>query len=253
MMSVASCIPFPFFASRDAFLTMLACATRWLSMHLYMLTYMSMHESCLLVCPPYFNTMNLWTLDPNLHLSPVDTTFCLLSCLFVLPLVCLHPCFYACHAHHDYPLYAFSYALCNFSFHGLSASFLSLLLHVQTWSEDAWSQGIVTQAQVKRARMQACGDKPCNMFNRFRSLAFPFWLCTFLLGISCHVPFVLISRVWRPLFIFLHLYFWPCSRDVGIYFPALCACIVHDVCIYIPVHPFRCDCHSPCHLRQSDA
>ena len=83
MMSVASCIPFPFFASRDAFLTMLACATRWLSMHLYMLAYMSMHESCLLVCPPYFNTMKLWTSDPNLHLSPVDTTFCLLFPLFV--------------------------------------------------------------------------------------------------------------------------------------------------------------------------
>ena len=72
-----------------------------------------------------------------------------------------------------------------------------------------------------------------------------------LLGISCHIPFVVISRVWQPLFIFLHLYFGSCSRDVGIYFSALCACIVHDVCIYIPANPFRCDCHSPCHLRQA--
>ena len=31
----------------------------------------------------------------------------------------------------------------------------------------------------------------------------------------------------------MHLYFGPYSRDVGIYFPALCASIVHDVCIYI--------------------
>ena len=43
----------------------------------------------------------------------------------------------------------------------------------------------------------------------------------------------LISRVQRPLFIFLHLYFGPCSRDVSIYFLALCACIVRDVCMYI--------------------
>ena len=73
----------------------------------------------------------------------------------------------------------------------------------------------------------------------------------FVLGISCHVPFVLISRVWRPLFIFLHLYFGPCSRDVGIYFPILCACIVHDVCLYIPACPLWYDCHSQCHLRQA--
>ena len=139
MMPVASCSPFLFSAPCNDMLSMLICATHWLYMHFYTLTYMSMYESCLLVCRPCFNTMKLWTSDPNLHLSLVDTTFCLLSCFFVLPFVCLHPCFYACHAHHDYPLYAFSYALCNFSSHGLSAGFLSLLLHVQTWSEDTWS------------------------------------------------------------------------------------------------------------------
>ena len=32
-----------------------------------------------------------------------------------------------------------SYALCIFSFHCLSAGFLSLPLHVHTWSENAWS------------------------------------------------------------------------------------------------------------------
>ena len=40
-------------------LVMLVCATCWLSMHLYMLVYMFMHESYLLVCRPYFNTMML--------------------------------------------------------------------------------------------------------------------------------------------------------------------------------------------------
>ena len=68
---------------------MLVCATRWLNVHLYTLAYMSIHESCLLVCRPYFNTMKLWTPDPNLHLSLVNITFCLLSFLFALSLVCL--------------------------------------------------------------------------------------------------------------------------------------------------------------------
>ena len=97
-MPVASCIPFPFSASCDDMLTMLVCVTRWLSMHLYILAYMSMHESCLLVCRPCFNTMKLWTSDPNLNLSLVDTTFffafslvCLLACLLALLFLCL-PC-----------------------------------------------------------------------------------------------------------------------------------------------------------------
>ena len=116
----------PFFALHDAMLTMLVYATHWLSMHLYTLAYMSMHESCLLVCCPCFNTMKLWTFDLNLHLSLVDTIFCLLSCLFVFFLVCLFACLpscflvclfiswlvmspaicYACHVCHAYLLYA---------------------------------------------------------------------------------------------------------------------------------------------------
>ena len=73
-------------------LVILVCATRWLSMHLYTLVYMSMHESCLHVCRPYFNTMKLWTSDPNQNLSLTDTTFCLLSCLFAFSFVCLLSC-----------------------------------------------------------------------------------------------------------------------------------------------------------------
>jgi len=72
-------------------LAMLFCATRWLSMHLDMFAYLFMHESCLRVCHPCFNTMKLRTSNPNLHLSLVDTTFCLLSCLFAFLLVHL-PC-----------------------------------------------------------------------------------------------------------------------------------------------------------------
>ena len=95
-MPVALCIPFPFSILCDDMLAMLVCATCWLPMHLYMLAYMSMHESCLLVCHPCFNTMKLWTFDLNLHLSLVDTTFCLLSCLTVFFLVCLLACFPSC-------------------------------------------------------------------------------------------------------------------------------------------------------------
>ena len=72
----------PFSAPCNAMFTMLVCTTSWLSMHLYSLAYRSMHESCLLVCHPYFNTKKLWTSDPNLHLSPRTPPFvCLFACL----------------------------------------------------------------------------------------------------------------------------------------------------------------------------
>ena len=96
----------PFFAPCDAMLTMLDCATRWLSMHLYMLAYMFIHESCLLVCRLCFNTMKLWSFDHNLHLSLTDATFCLLSYLFAFLLVRLLSCFFACYVYHAYLLYA---------------------------------------------------------------------------------------------------------------------------------------------------
>ena len=74
----------PFSAPCDDMLTMLVCTTCWLSLHLYTLAYMIMHESCLLVCHPYFNTMKSWTFDPNLHLSLADTPFMCFPCLFAL-------------------------------------------------------------------------------------------------------------------------------------------------------------------------
>ena len=153
MMPVASCIPFSFAILCDDMLTMLVCATYWLSMHPYMLAYMFMHESCLLVCHPCFNTMKLWTFDLSLHLSLVDTTFCLpfllvcllsclLACLFAFLLSCLFvylvPCHVSCHML-CLPCLSCLSALClfhvlfaSFSFPYLSASFLSLPLHVHT-------------------------------------------------------------------------------------------------------------------------
>ena len=143
---VALCVPFPFLASCDNMLVMLVCVIRWFYMHLYTLAYMSMHESCLLVCRPCFNIIKLWIPDLNLHLSLADTTFCLLSCLFVCYLACLPARMFA---HilvsmlamsivfiYFMPLY---YAFCILSFHCLSVGFLSLPLHVHTWSEAIWS------------------------------------------------------------------------------------------------------------------
>ena len=149
----------PFSAPHDAVLTMLVHATRWLSIHLYTFAYMSMHESRLLVCHPCFNTMKLWTSDLNLHLSLADTTFaCLFTCLSLFLFACLSVCLLAflfvclsCGSSCLLPyamlamsvmLICFmplSYDLCIFSFHCLSVGFLSLPLHIHTWSEDTWS------------------------------------------------------------------------------------------------------------------
>ena len=120
-MSGCSMSTLSFSTPHDDMLAMLVCATCWLSTYLYMLAYMSMHESCLLVCHPCFNTMKLWTSDPNLQLPLTDTTFpCLLSCfvsLFACILVSMFvmSIMFICFM----PLYC---ALCIFSFHGLSAA-----------------------------------------------------------------------------------------------------------------------------------
>ena len=140
------------FSPHDAMLTMLVCATCWLCLHLYMLAYMLMHESYLLVCYPYFETMKFWTSDPNLHLSPMDNTFCspcrffafFLVCLLAYLLFCSFVCLLSCGSSCLLPnailamsimfiyFMPLSYALCICSFHCLSAGFLSLSLHVHT-------------------------------------------------------------------------------------------------------------------------
>ena len=137
-MSGCSMSTLSFSAPRDDMIAMLVCATRWLSTYLYMLAYMSMHESCLLVCHPCFNTMKLWTSDPNLHLSYTDTALvCLVSCSVSL-FACILVSMFAMSIMFSrfMPLCC---ALCLFCFLGLSTGFLSLPLHVRTQSEDAWS------------------------------------------------------------------------------------------------------------------
>ena len=154
-----------------------------------------------------------------------------LSCLFAL-----RPC-------------AFIYA---FSFHCLSAGFLIYAFASTHMEQGCMKLGHDLLGTSKKGKDTSTWLSQATAISRFRSLAFSLWLCTlqtpffllpfslkcFVLGISCFVPFVLISKVWQPLLIFLHLYFGPYFRDVGIYFPTLCASIVHDACIYMPAHPF---------------
>ena len=94
------------------------------SMHFYMLAYMFMHESCLLMCRPCFNTIKLLTFDPNLHLSLVDTTFYSLICLFAFSLVCLLSRSLLAMSIMLICFMSPSYALCIFSFPLLVCWFL---------------------------------------------------------------------------------------------------------------------------------
>ena len=173
---VALCVPFP--ASCDDMLTMLVCATRWLSMHLYTLTYMFMQESCLLVCHPCFNTIKLWTFDPNLHLSLTDTAFCVLSCLFalffvcllsrMLCLLCLSCLFVSCPFH---MLFAhFPFIAC------LPVSCFCLYMYaygVGTLGARAWSP----KRKEKGCRCEHVDMSWATVASRFMGLVFPIWLC----------------------------------------------------------------------------
>ena len=135
----------PFSALCDDIVAMLVCTTCWLYMHFYMFAYIFMHESCLLACRPCFNTNEVMDIRSQPTFFPHGHHFllvCLFTCLFAVLLVCLlacllHPYIYVCHVYRAYLLYAYLYTLHIFSFHCLSVDFLSLPLHVHTWSEDA--------------------------------------------------------------------------------------------------------------------
>ena len=141
----------------------LFCSMRWYACHAYLCHPLALYESlhaCVHVhvwvllasvssIPQHNEAMDIQS-KPTLSLA--DTTFCSFSCL-----VCLFICLLAFMLIYFIPL---SHALCIFSFHCLSAGFLSLPLHVHIWSEDAWSLGTISQAQAKRARTQACRYEP---------------------------------------------------------------------------------------------
>ena len=102
-------------------------------------------------------------------------------CLLVLLLVYLFSCFLVPLLAMSIMLICFmprSYALCIFSLHCLFAGFLSLHLHVHTWSGT-----LRARAQSPRRKQKGHGYKHVDvsqaaLFNRFRGLAYPIWLCT---------------------------------------------------------------------------
>ena len=178
-MPVSSCIPFPFSARCDDMLAMLVCATRWLSMHLYMLAYMFMHESCLLMCHPCFNTMKLLTFNPNLHLSLANTTFCLLPCLFSFSLFCLLSCFSTCHVYHAYLLYA-SFICSTHLFLSIACLLISCscLCMYTHGARMHWARARSPKRKQKGQGFQHVDISQAAVFSRFRSLASPIWFCT---------------------------------------------------------------------------
>ena len=144
-----------------------------------------MQESCLLVCRPCFNTMKLWTFNPNLHCpswtpSFVRLLFCLarllsslsaylsLSCLpshamltiFIL-LVCFPP--FAHYLHISFPSIA-----C------LLVSCLCLCMYAhrtRTFRARAWSP----RHKQKGHEVKHVDSSQAAVFNWFRSLVNPFW------------------------------------------------------------------------------
>ena len=166
-------------------------------MHLYMLAYMFMHESCLLVCRPYFNTMKSWTSNPNLHLSPRGHHLLFdlfLICLFACFLVCLPSsllayliaCYVSCHMLCLLRLYAcLLYTHCALSTHlFLSIACLQVsCLCLCMYTYEARAHG--ARAWSPRHKQKGCRCKHVNMsqaamFRRFRVLASPILLCILL-------------------------------------------------------------------------
>ena len=177
-MPVVSCIPFSFPTPCDAMLIMLVHATHWLSLHLYTLAYMSMHDSYFLVCRPYFNTMKLWTSDPNLHLSLAETTFCLFVCLLAFSFICASCLPYLL----SHSMLAMSIMFIRFMpFHMLFASFPSLAcVLVSCLCLCIYTHGARTcgaRAQSPRHKQRGRDRKHVDIsqvaaVSRFRSLAF---------------------------------------------------------------------------------
>ena len=179
---------------RDAMFTMLVCATCWLSMHLYTLSCMFMHESCLLVCRPYFNTIKSWTSDPNLHLSPhrhhllfAFFLVWLLPFLFALYFACLSCCLSCLLPHVILALLVclstlYPYCIIYTSLFSIACLLVSCLC-LCMYTHGARTHGARTWSP--KCKQKGCGCKhidmsQATMFNRFWGLASPIWLCTLL-------------------------------------------------------------------------
>ena len=100
------------------------------------------------------------TFDPNLHLSLTNTTFCLLSRLFVFSLVCLLTCLlaflcFACHIYHAYLLYA-SF-ICTLHLFASIACLLVSFFYLCMYTHGARTHG--ARMYGARARSPKCKQK----------------------------------------------------------------------------------------------
>ena len=168
MMPIALCIPFPFSAQCNDMLIMLVYTTRWLFVHLYKLAYMSMHESCLLVCRSYFNTMKLWTSSPNYICLPWTPPF---VCFFAyLPFHLFARIFTSLIA---IPIML----ICFMPFHMLFSSLLSIAcLLVSCLCLCMYTHRVRTSllGTSKKGTNASMWLSQAVVFNRLRSLAFLF-------------------------------------------------------------------------------
>ena len=202
---------------------------------------------------------------------------CLLVCLFAFLIPHLFVYLVACHV--SCHMLCLPYLSCLFawyhlrityaslSFHCLSASFLSLPLHVHIWSKDAWSQGIISQAQAKRARCEHVVE-PSNCNQQVQEFSL-FPLVMYSLNPLPPSLLSLLDGLYQVYRVVYHSfssleYGDPCllsctyilGHALGMQAFTFLLCVLALCMMYVYIYllaPFWCDCHSSCHLRQSDA
>ena len=147
---------------------------------------------CLLVCHPYFNTMKIWTPDPNLHLSPVDTIFCLLfACLSSFLFTCLHATLFLC-----LPCLSCLSDLCLFCmlftfFFPPIACLLVSCLYLCMYAHGARTLGARAQFPRREQKRHGCKHVDVSLsavFSRLRSLVYLIWLYTLLNPLPSSFP-----------------------------------------------------------------
>ena len=203
---------------------------------------------CLLVCLFAFLIPHLFVYLVACHVSCHMLCLPYLSCLFTLYHLCI------------------TYA--SLSFHCLSASFLSLPLHVHIQSEDAWSQGSISQAQAKRRGCEHVDISQKAMFSSFRGLGSPIWLCTLSDPLTSSLFSLLdgLHQVYHVVYCSSSSleYGNPCllsctyilGHALGMQAFTFLLCVLALCMMYVYIYllaPFRYNFHSPYHLRQSNA
>ena len=193
---------------------------------------------------------------------------CLLSSLFAFSLVCSHPCFYACHVYHICPLYASS--ICSLHFFLFIACLLVYCLWLCMYTHEARTHGARTQFSRRKQKRQGCKHVDLSQaaaVSRFRVQLFPLVMYS-----SKPLPSSSLSTLdglYQVYHIVYHSsssleyddpYLLSCTyilgHALGMQAFTLLLCVLALCMMYVYIYllaPSQCDCHNPCHLRQSDA